>query len=403
MRHCPRQSAALSRSAQRPIRASARWWVAGSLVALAGILWAASRHDASVPVALSDDRWRPAPGRFAGTAACGECHADLVRQQQASAHARTLRSLGQGRAPRAPLSGQPVLDPLTSAEYRVVADQGQAVLQLRSGGLPAQAGLNWEFGSGQHAHGYLIFLPDQTVVDCRLNWYRSIDGWDFASGQDKPLRGLVTQPLGRVLPPAEVARCFSCHSTELLAQGATRAGVPGERLRLNLERTVVGVSCERCHGPRADHVERSRRGVPPSPRARLTAAEVNRLCGECHSRTDLTSSHEVIARFQPWGLERSECYRQSQGRLSCLTCHDPHGDASQEPGFYDQRCRSCHSAAPAPTGVAARVCPVNPRSGCAGCHMARDSKAMLHVTFTDHQIRILSRAGRGVDRKDPGK
>src|SRR2546428_8798582 len=41
----------------------------------------------------------------------------------------------------------------------------------------------------------------------------------------------------------------------------------------------------------------------------------------------------------------SKCYRSSGGRLSCLTCHDPHIQPSKQeaPAYYRKKCLSCHT------------------------------------------------------------
>jgi hypothetical protein len=79
----------------------------------------------------------------------------------------------------------------------------------------------------------------------------------------------------------------------------------------------------------------------------------------------------------------------SAGQLSCLTCHDPHGDAETSPTYYNRRCLSCHSVAAKPARFRVIVCPTGVRGDCVACHMPRDSKSMLYVTFTDHRIRVV--------------
>jgi hypothetical protein len=344
------------------------------------------RPDGSVPVVREGGIWRPAGGAFAGDESCRGCHAAEFEAHGASAHARTLRRIDRKERPGSP-GGQPVTDPLTGASYQMTESGGRPVLRLTAGGTTVDAPVRWEFGSGAHARGYLVESAGQ-LVDCRINWYRSLAGWDFASGQDKPTRSLLEQPLGRPLDAAETARCFSCHTSQLFARGATDAGVSGGTLQLRLDRTVAGVGCESCHGPRAEHARAARRG--PLPRtAPLTAAEMNRMCARCHSDSGVTANHEVAVRFQPWGLERSACYLRSDGKLSCKSCHDPHTDAVQDDGHYERKCLSCHSrGAAGPAVTPAALCKIRPDSGCVPCHMRRDDKAMLHMTFTDHQIRI---------------
>lgn len=369
---------------------AARWLVGGGAVLLVVALCvAALRRDSTVPVVRRDDRWYPAEGRYAGTQACVRCHGALVDQQKVTAHATTVRRLAKGKGVVHP-GGPGVRDPLTGATYRVEPKDGKDSVVLRSGPLEAAATLEWEFGSGRHAHGYIARMEDGSFVDCRLNWYRETDGWYFASGQDKPTRTLLDHPLGRPLSKGEINRCFSCHSTELRADGKVRAGLTHDQIQVDADRSTVGVQCEGCHGPRAAHVTAFEQRKPTPRPAKMTATEINTLCGQCHSRSDLNPVTAIVARFQPWALERSRCFTASQGRLSCLTCHNPHGDAESSPEYYNARCLSCHSREAVTQRQATRSCPVNKTDNCISCHMPRDSTSMLHITFTDHRIRVAS-------------
>ena len=118
-------------------------------------------------------------------------------------------------------------------------------------------------------------------------------------------------------------------------------------------------------------------------RPEMTADEMNRLCARCHGKASIDPAHDVLARFQPWSLERSRCFIESKGRLSCATCHDPHDNARTDAGFYEARCISCHSPAGRAGKLASRLCPVNRSSGCVSCHMPKDDRGMLHVTLPE--------------------
>ena len=100
-------------------------------------------------------------------------------------------------------------------------------------------------------------------------------------------------------------------------------------------------------------------------------------------------------------LTFSRCYTESDGGMSCLTCHDPHRDAEQSAAFYEAKCLALPLATAAPSGErrppahdrAARpagrpICPVNPTKDCLDCHMPKVPVAVLHTSLTDHYIRV---------------
>lgn len=338
-------------------------------------------------VHLVNERWEVDRGEYAGTEACRDCHQGIVEEQLASRHAQTIRDLSREK-PRAPFgNGQEVVDPSNGARYSTRTGQ-QPLLTLAAGGLDVSEPLDWEFGAGNHAFGYLAHTDDGSWVDARLNYYAKIRKWDFTSSQDKPQKYLLEQPLGRPRSPDEVFRCFACHATVIRADGVKK-GEPLDpaKLKIRPEKSVLNVGCESCHGPRAQHVREFRAGKPVLPKQDWSARAMNELCGKCHGLNNVQSSHPVIARFQPWGLERSACFTESAGKLTCSSCHDPHKDASREPAFYEAKCLGCHSGAHGSIGKT--VCPKGRTTGCVSCHMPADSKSFLHVTFTDHRIRVV--------------
>jgi hypothetical protein len=121
-----------------------------------------------------------------------------------------------------------------------------------------------------------------------------------------------------------------------------------------------------------------------------TESEIQ-LCGDCHrlpvtvSRTKLREYPDELTRFQPVGLLRSKCFVESEGKLKCSTCHNPHETVAAVPKEkHQQNCIDCHLE-DSPQHVA---CPVSPREGCIECHMPAIDLAGLSVSFHDHWIRV---------------
>ena len=225
--------------------------------------------------------------RYAGADACKPCHAAEYAAQSVSAHARAL---------------------LPSK--------------------PPQPG-EWAFGAGSQAITFVHQRDRDTYLELGQSWFRRLNGMastpGHPNGEDRPMRTFD--------PSAGIMRCFACHSTGPLSLGPGQTIVPHE----------LGVRCEACHGPAADHAGDPQKFAAENP-GRYTAEAINNLCGNCHrmpaGATETTDLRDPWnARHQPLTLAASACFRESRGRLSCLTCHSPHAAVDRNPANYDAKCQ----------------------------------------------------------------
>lgn len=268
--------------------------------------------------------------------------------------------------------------------YRPVFRNGACLLEAIGARGTNIATARYAFGSGNHCFTYLG-LENGTVVELRLSYYSRARRWDYTPGQQPGMA--VGSGAGRPVTVQQARECFLCHTTALVEAG----GDPQPR------QSILGVQCEACHGPGRDHVEAVRRGDRNLRIARLGPRRERislELCAQCHRGPSAADPHHPtvagqLPRMHGYALSLSKCFTRSGGRLSCVTCHDPHADAtSVTRATYNAACRSCHAAA-RPGQV---PCPVQPRGDCVSCHMPEQPVAIpTNPRFRTHWIKVWRR------------
>src|SRR5262249_45557993 len=76
------------------------------------------------------------------------------------------------------------------------------------------------------------------------------------------------------------------------------------------------------------------------------------------------------------------CFRMSGGKLSCLSCHDPHAPLNQTATAYDHQCGTCHRGVRHSFNVTSQ--------SCVQCHMPQVSPTP-QLAFTNHWIGIYAK------------
>jgi hypothetical protein len=188
----------------------------------------------------------------------------------------------------------------------------------------------------------------------------------------------------------------------------TNSGVANRYRRADY---VLGISCERCHGPGKQHAERNAPGAPkPADQAIVNPAKLPRerqlaLCSLCHGGIGMAKSPafsfkagdgledflklEIPKENEPLDvhgsqvalLERSKCFKSSS--MTCSTCHDVHV-RQRDVADFSERCLACHKV---------ESCGLFPKRGraivgkCVDCHLPNQTS---NVIFSTHDgVRIL--------------
>lgn len=221
------------------------------------------------------------------------------------------------------------------------------------------------------------------------------------------------------------ARCAECHAT-----GYSRNYRPETRSYAP-KMAEIGVGCEACHGPGAEHVAWAAAPTDWMPKAGLTpqgltvdlAAAPDILVGQCftcHSRREAmldgnplpgTPYHDAYTLsllraglYHPDGSIRDEVYEAGsflQSKMhargvQCADCHDPHSLRLRAEG--NAVCTQCHSPAGNPRFPTLRPAdydspahhfhePGTPGASCPSCHMIQRTYMGIDER-RDHSFRV---------------
>jgi Tetratricopeptide repeat len=354
------------------------------------------------------------PPGYAADAACGECHADRA---QSYSHVAMSRSFYRPHpANLIEDFDAPPFFHEKSKQYFEMRRRGDGLVfrrwQLTADGAPVHVYeqiVDWILGSGNHARTYLYRTPGGELYQLPVNWYSQTRQWAMAPGYDRADHEGVTRRVRH--------ECMFCHNAY--------AAIPPEPLSYWRSQTFPaelpeGIGCQRCHGPGLAHVNVAKAKAPANEirasivnPSRLPARARNDVCYQCHMQpvvalqgirrfgrdiysfrpgqllSDYSAPIDVVERdlprserfeinHHPYRLEQSRCFTESEGQLSCLTCHDPHRKVAEagRAAHYRKACMSCHAA------------PHHIERDCTSCHMQpRRTQDVVHVVMTDHFIR----------------
>lgn len=316
---------------------------------------------------------------YVGAQVCGGCHRGQYTRQSRSHHANALR---RGAAVDSfPFLPQVITTP--DVEYAFIKSSSEFRVVISGAATKLNLPIDWIVGANDQGLTFFSRSADNNYVEHRLSYYRRKGGFDITAGQSQiPARALDV--IGAPVSAHEASRCLGCHSTYLRS---TPTGPDYESM-------IAGVTCERCHGPGAAHVAAMKSGSRDfkikNP-GKLSGDDLLAMCGECH-RTEppvgVAHDEPIVTRFQPVGLQMSNCFQVSNGKLTCTTCHDPHEDARRNDNtYYEAKCNDCHAK------PSVKRCSTNSRTGCIGCHMPK-VQPLAWVSFTDHWIRPSASGAR---------
>ena len=381
----------------------------------------------NVPERPPDPPYRNvSPGvAYVGSAKCGTCHISIYESFRKTGMGRSMSSAdtpGELARVRSPVT---IFDHNSNLHFDV-SRQGSSLFQseyrLDATGkeeFRRTEKLAYVIGSGVVGYTYIV-ERGQYFFEAPLSFYSQRESWDLSPGFESQNPGF-TRPI--------VSVCVACHSGQ--PQPASPRTTPGaffEPFRgSNPPFAELSIGCENCHGPGQLHVQERLKGLPASHEAdfsivnpaKLAPWMANNICMSCHQGSDvrvLKPGHQLLD-FRPGtaldktvamlqeplspasaarspllghyvGMILSKCYMESGGKLSCITCHDPHVErpSDEKAAYFRNKCLTCHSDESCKLPVSARIAR-KASDDCAGCHMHKQGVTIIpHIALTDHRI-----------------
>jgi predicted CXXCH cytochrome family protein len=364
---------------------------------------------------------------YLGDAACAECHPTETETYRQHPMGRSFSRVPGSKVERyEAAAGNPFTE--VGLHFQVEQRNGQVFhrewCQDPEGRtvFDSEAPIQFAIGSGTRGRSYVVNRKGY-LFQSPIGWYSEKGVWDLSPGFAADYES--ARPVG--------AACLFCHANRFEACAGT----------VNRFRTLpdAPIGCERCHGPGSLHVARRSDGgaiegadetiVNPS---RLRSELREAVCEQCHLQgevrilragrqlfdyrpglplqafwtvftrpAELTDDNRAVGHVEQ--MATSRCFRESNGRFGCTSCHDPHAvpAPAARAAFYRERCLRCHGPAnptralaqPDLRAVSARSCRApaaerqrtSPPDSCIACHMPRFATSNIaHAAATDHRV-----------------
>ena len=345
----------------------------------------------------------PPQPRYVGSKACFGCHAAIYRSYTKTDMGRSMRPAADLRETDLPSDATTPL-PRFNRVLRVYRDQtGWHQSESEPNVFVDEHQLDYVVGSGANGLTFLVRRGNY-LFQAPLSYYSKVKKWDLSPGYE-----YADFAFSRSTPEG----CVLCHSGR--AQPIPEhAGEYRDPPFLEL-----AIGCENCHGPGEAHVKDPKRRSTIVNPAKLTPRLAENICMACHQTGDarVLQPGKTYLDFRPgqWlidtvailkipakseeqhaqdllehnaAMQASRCFQGSGGKLSCLTCHDPHVEPgpAEASSYFRAKCLTCHTVKSCKLPLAERQ-QKTPADDCVGCHMPKRAIAMIaHSALTNHRI-----------------
>jgi hypothetical protein len=336
---------------------------------------------------------------FAGSASCQNCHKEIYNNFTNTGHFLTSQKADEQNIKGSFEKGHNIFhynpDLFVAMEK---SDSGLFQVEYLNGIKTLARRFDITIGSGTRGQTYLSWQND-LLTQLPISYLTSVHSWANSPGDlnqvyfDRPIN----------------ARCLECHTTYAKEIPFRLLNTPEQ---FDHTKMVFGVTCEKCHGPSAKHVEYQTENAD----ARIAKYVINPtnfsrqqsldLCSLCHggrikvvqppfsfktgddlskyfNLKDTTNSGSIDVHGNQLGLlQKSKCFRTGGSQMTCLTCHSPHNNERENLQLYSQKCMTCHNEEHGSFCTVAER-PANIKSNCIDCHMPKQVSKSIVLQLED--------------------
>jgi len=339
------------------------------------------------------------PG-YAGSTTCQSCHQQVYDHYKNTAHSKATSEANHQNIKASFEPGHNIYSYDVNTKLEMQKRDSCYFFQVYNYGKQTEEyRIDLIFG-WKNAQTYMYAKNDHTY-ELPLSYYHSVNKWGTSPGFPT-VQPYFARMVGR--------DCYECHSSYL---DEKTTSVISSQEKFDVKKMILGIDCERCHGPAMQHVT-YHLDNPADKKAKyivlvnkLSRAQKIDACAICHSGNDRAKIEsrfyfrmgDTLDKFfmrkhysenesldvhgnQHGLLSQSKCFTRS-ANMTCMTCHNAHQDANADLSVYSQTCIKCHkethvAECPKKAGIGEAI-----GKNCIDCHMPKQASGAISFRLQD--------------------